>query len=578
MIKKIILISLCLFLFIFNISTVHAGDVSVQNINITDSSQNGSNSSQNGSNSSQNSSNSSQNNGKYIDWIQYDAQDGSKRKLQYRYKRSITTNTDYNMAIYNPEGNNNAIKAGTWAGVNIKEIQSASWSVSGFEYQEIKKAYTCYYKEAGHWKNCRPYTRPKNSSCNKLTLGCYETIRPGDPRYVYNNDHCDWDSGRAVPHTSNPQPYYDDYKCPSTYNGLPLDTSKNPDVKEVTEDISEPAENKKDEAYKSAHSAAVGAVGSPLGKVKILDGNNLPNQQKDYQYIYINGQLVNTIDSGIGPSGSVIKIYEYKPSNICINVKTGVVSYNRECQTEEEARVDNYNYSGTNFWQYFSPLNIKSGTDFSLIVKNNAERKLSANECHSVMENYKNTYQNYIVTLKSEVLKGDYCKNGNCNKLNTGNGSDWEKVSSGCYFTTIVNIPVVQKYYYEEIKKDTTKFNGYNFYYRSIDINNPFPTTPTVNSVWYEWHNSTNKTPDLKKSFDTKTYSIAVNNKLADTIRAYNINNPYPDFSKISTSGKSKFLQNIGVESLIHQKEYKLGEGTKTCVKNGTVSIGSDCS
>ena len=576
MIKKIILISLCLFLFIFNITTVHAvGGVSEQNINITDSSQNGSNSSQNGSNSSQN-------NGKYIDWIQYYAQDGSKRKLQYRYKRSITTNTDYNMAIYNPEGNNNAIKAGTWAGVNIKEVQSASWSVSGFEYQEIKKVYTCYYKKEAS-KDCNCYQDGLTGSTNKND--CHgaafcmvpKWVCPGNPGYKEWRG-CTTIQGSTDTKTSDPQPYYDDYKCPSTYNGLPLDTSKKPDVKEVTEDISEPAENKKDEAYRSAHSAAVGAVGSPLGKVKILDGNNLPSQQKDYQYIYINGQLVNTIDSGVGPSGSVAKIYEYKPSNICINVKTGIVSYNRDCQTEEEARIDNYNYSGTNFWQYFSPLNIKSGKDFSLIVQNNAERKLSANECHSVMDNYKNTYQNYIVTLKSEVLKGDYCKNGNCNKLNTGNGSDWEKVSSGCYFTTIVNIPVVQKYYYEEIKKDTTKFNGYNFYYRSIDINNPFPTTPTVNSVWYEWYNSSNKTPDLKKSFDTKTYSIAVNNKLADTIRAYNINNPYPDFSKISIRGKSKFLENIGVESLVHQKEYKLGEGTKTCVKNGTVSIGSDCS
>ena len=42
--------------------------------------------------------------------------------------------------------------------------------------------------------------------------------------------------------------------------------------------------------------------------------------------------------------------------------------------------------------------------------------------------------------------------------------------------------------------------------------------------------------------------------------------------------GKSEFLRSIGVNSLTNDKYYKLGGGSKTCIKDKKVSIGSDCS
>ena len=334
--------------------------------------------------------------------------------------------------------------------------------------------------------------------------------------------------------------------------------------------------SKTQEIYTLAHNSAAGMVGAPFSKLQIITDEL--NEKNEHKTETILGSLVSTSDSGVGRSGTVTKTYSYKPSSICINLKTGKVIYNKECKQDEEVKINPYVSEGIEYWQYFSPLDTKSSTSLNLTIKKNDARVLSKKECHSVMNKYKNQYQNYMVSINNKALNGDYCKNGNCNNLNTGSGSDWQEVSKGCYFSTVLNFDVVQKYYYEEMKNNELKFNGYNLYYRPININNPFPTTPTEDSVWYEWFNSTSKTPNLKDSFNEVTYSVAVPNKLADTIRAYNVNNPYPSFDKLSLNGTSSFLQSIGVVSLTGDKVNKLGEGTKTCIKNGTVSIGSDCS
>ena len=493
-------------------------------------------------------------NGQYSQWIYFNK---GNKKIKYRYSVEYNSNTNYNIRNNSPYGD--TIKAGTWMGINIHEIQSATWKVKGIEYKEIKKVYTCSIQA------------PTNEICHCYWAYDPKALRvvqvcPGSPNYN-KTGHCTWQSNTIDIIKDEEHDYYDPSPCPAG------SIEKFDDKKEVD---TEADDEKDQEVFDLARNRTLGMVGAPLSKLQIItDELDEKNERKTETIL---GQLVSSSDSGAGKSGTVTRTYSYKPNNICINLKTGKVRYNKECKQDEEVKLNPYIYDGIEYWQYFSPLDTKSGTNFSLIIKNNVDRKLSDKECHSIMNNYKSQYQNYIVSINNKTLKGDYCKNGNCNNLNTGSGSDWQEVSKGCYFSTVLNFDVVQKYYFEEMKNNELKFNGYNLYYRPININNPFPTTPTENSIWYEWFNSTNKTPNLKDSFNEVTYSVAVPNKLADTIRAYNVNNPYPSFDKLSLNGTSSFLQNIGVVSLTEDKLNKLGEGTKTCIKNGTVSIGSDCS
>lgn len=539
--KKIVLF-LCLAISMLNISKVYGTATTITIIGEDDNSSSGDGPGGNGG---------SGGNGQYSAWTYF--KEDSKR-IKYRYSIQTGSNSNYNINYDSPNGD--TIKAGTWMGISIHEIQSASWNVSDIEYKEIKRVYTCTMQI------------PSKQDCE-----CYMTynymrhiwVCPGEAGY--NEKHCKYTSSSTVDVIKNEEhDYYDSFSCPAGT------TMK---VEEKETDIDDIA-SKTQEVYNLAHNRAASMVGAPFSKLQIITDEL--NEKNEHKTEIILGSLVSSSDSGAEKSGTVTKTYSYKPSSICINLKTGKVRYNKECQQDEEVKINPYKSNGVEYWQYFSPLDTKSGNNFSLAIKKNDARKLSDTECHYLMNNYKDQYHNYIVSINNKILKGDYCKNGNCNNLNTGNGSDWQEVSKGCYFSSILNFDVIQKYYFEEMKNNELKFNGYNLYYRPININNPFPTTPTENSIWYEWFNSTNKTPNLKDSFNEITYSIAVPNKLADTIRTYNVNNPYPSFDKLSLNGKSSFLQSIGAVALVEDNANKLGEGTKTCVKNGTVSIGSDCS
>ena len=533
--RRKILLFLCLTLSILNISKVYADGPTVGG-QTTNANGNGNSGTGDGTGGGTGGTGGS---GQYSPWTYFDE---GKKKYKYRYSVQYGFNTSKIDMYIIPNGDR--IKSGTWVGINIYEVQSASWNVLDTEFKEIKKLYTCTRRH----QTCRKVFKGYDSKGNKI-----EPLICREPWYV--------DEIKDEAHD-----YYEKFSCPKDT----VMTVKEHD--ETTDEVG----SKLTEIYELAHSRAAGMVGTSLSKVQIItDELNEKNEHKTETLL---GNLVSSSDSGAGRSGTVTRTYSYKPSSICMNLKTGKVRYNKECKQDEEVKINPYIYKNTEYWQYFSPLDTKSGTNFSLNIKNNSEGKVNAELCHSVMNNYKDDYQNRIISINNKALNGDYCKNGNCNNLNTGSGSDWQEVSKGCYFSTVLNFDVVQKYYYEEMKNNELKFNGYNLYYRPININNPFPTTPTENSIWYEWFNSTNETPNLKDSFNEVTYSVAVPNKLADTIRAYNVNNPYPSFDKLSLNGTSSFLQSIGVVSLTGDKVNKLGEGTKTCIKNGTVSIGSDCS
>ena len=545
--RRKILLFLCLAISVLNVSKVYAAPLGGGNIIIIGGNENSYEGGGTGGNEG------TGGNGQYSSWTYF--QEGNKR-IKYRYSTQTNADSNYDWKYDNANRDIN-VKAGTWMGIHINEIQSASWNVSHIEFKEIKRVYTCT-KQIPSSRSCPCYYTFKSVRPVKV---CY-----GDAGYN-EKVYCKRTNASTIKLiTDEEHDYYEPFSCP-------IGSTMKVEEKEIdTGDIA----SKTQEIYTLAHNSAAGMVGAPFSKLQIITDEL--DEKNNHKTETILGSLVSTSDSGVGKSGTITKIYRYKPSNICINLKTGKVRYNKECKQDEEVKINPYVSEGIEYWQYFSPLDTKSGTSLSLAIKKNDARVLSNIECHNTMNKYKNQYQNYIVSINNKALNGDYCKNGNCNNLNTSSGSDWQEVSKGCYLSTVVNFDVIQKYYFEEMKNNELKFNGYNLYYRPININNPFPTTPTENSIWYEWFNSTNKTPNLKDSFNEVTYSVAVPNKLADTIRAYNVNNPYPSFDKLSLNGTSSFLQSIGVVSLTEDKVNKLGEGTKTCIKNGTVSIGSDCS
>ena len=115
----------------------------------------------------------------------------------------------------------------------------------------------------------------------------------------------------------------------------------------------------------------------------------------------------------------------------------------------------------------------------------------------------------------------------------------------------------------DDNEKTTVRFNGFNFYYKPIDITDstaPFPNGLPTTSLWQEWHNSQKKEPDLTKSFSKVTY-IAGDIE-ASEVRNYNKNNSYLDWSNMNVDGTSKYIDNEGVIQRNNGiNVYKLGCG-----------------
>lgn len=265
----------------------------------------------------------------------------------------------------------------------------------------------------------------------------------------------------------------------------------------------------------------------------------------------------------------VIKNYAYKLYGTCINVKTGKVKYlkeeNQTCDEDEMSIESKYNTTD-NSWIIFTPLNSKSSD--KLQIKFNAKRKTETKDCLKYYETYK---ENYEYTNHIQPINGTFTKSIEDKKI--------IEIDKGCYETFVFETPITQKFYNEETTKDgEIKFKGFNFYYRQIDINNPFPNGIAEDSYWTELYDAVenviktnngekNENIKLSDSFDTITYEAK--NIDLQQIREYNEElsansidkeNPYTSWSNMNPDGTSNFVKN-NLTLINKTKTFKLGCG-----------------
>ena len=242
-------------------------------------------------------------------------------------------------------------------------------------------------------------------------------------------------------------------------------------------------------------------------------------------------QVVPTYD--YPEDNRIIKRFNYEMYGACVNVKTAKVRYltnsESKCKANEEIKVENYTESfEKRHWHIFVPLNTKTTDEYKIIAKN-TQNKMDDWYCNGILEKYPNIFRTII-----SPATGDY----------TGiNSVDINMIKkNGCIVRATYIIPVLQKFYNEEQEGDKLVFKGYSFYYRPIDIKNPFPNGIAADSYWADWNKQKDKTPDLEKSFNSLTY-VATNIN-ANSVRAYNSENPYTSWSNMNINGKSQFIEN----------------------------------
>lgn len=250
-------------------------------------------------------------------------------------------------------------------------------------------------------------------------------------------------------------------------------------------------------------------------------------------------------------SGSCSVSYD-RIGKTCINVKNAKVRYIKENEKCEEPDEYTITPDKDGYWKYFIPLNANSDEDFIFSLNSNTEQKALSDICQALIEKYDN-YSRWITDSNGNSFIGKNISKNQAKKM----------VSNGCYFKTTAVIPVKQRFYNE--LENGKNFKGFNFYYKPIDIENPFPNGLTNTSIWYDWNESKVKDPDISKSYQEVTY-IGFTSGNENLIRQYNKmqENEYTNWQKMNVNGQSSYInknENIIDRRVDKDSFYALGCG-----------------
>ena len=511
----------------------------------------------------------------FSEWASYNK---DEKKYRYRYKSIWAFNSDINLNAYDLEGkslipyssyidpNEKNLKAGTWIGINATEIKSVSWGLGELQVEEIKKKYKC------------TYTIPGTTYCAKRTsIWTTKTTcdgLKGSFSYAGGYGICSYCSSYKTTEASQ-----DSYEIDGeyAYNETPPKCNSTSHKLESPEEIMVEVTDKKvieiieNKIINHLHGLAVSSVRSPSGILKYkADTNDINTTGKTS----LNGVSVYYSDnySPGKKNGTVRQDFDYSPKNICINVKTSDISYkSSECGTNEMKIENGTIYENSmrkdvSYWRYFIPLNANSKSEFTIDVVKNGDVVFNAKQCASFMETFKtdlnkekDDYRNYIIPAdNTKEFVGDYNQKGT-------KSTDWKILTGntpGCQIAVTIKFPIAQKFYNEQ--EDST-FKGFNFYYKPINVNNPFPNGIPTNSIWTK--KEIDKLTGTNLNKDNITYIANVTN--AKAIRDYknqetnHKKNLYTSWENMHLNGVSDFIENGGfVKRNVSKTDfYKLGCG-----------------
>lgn len=508
----------------------------------------------------------------------------------YEYKETYTCGYKYNITSTNSvtiNGYNINNEKILDKSLKIKEEVLAGTSI-GLEIYETKKvSYEVKYVQVKYKK---VKTCENRSSCSQWVCK-YNCSAKGISHYtreekVNKNDNCEVQ--RSTMHSCIPK------------NGTPQCSNW---TKTCVEDntVLKDANTTKyyDEclkyAVKKAKEAANSTGSNATYSIKIPNSNDKTSNQEPTT---VWGKITkkDTFDTKKDlQKVSGTRTIEYRYSTIpCMNVVTSKVRYVSDegnCKpSDNEIIIKDDEFpkgSGIYHWHYFVPLNSKSDSTVDIkLVKNDQVRnnERSNKECLYVVinnpvsktNNSKTSYLDLIEPV-GKTFKGDYTRTDKkpCKTCN-----DYKIFDKGskCILTSTIKIPIKQQFYKEKKEKSNNKenivFTGFNFYYRSININNPFPNG-TIDDIWREWAESKKKKPDIAKSYTKATY--VVSNIKLNNVRNYNKENTYLNWNGMQANGKSTVItdKNLGTLNRYTKDYYKLGggPGVKFTKKGNVITV-----
>ena len=410
-----------------------------------------------------------------------------------------------------------------------------------------------------------------NPSCYNITLTCVKTVETTSCKDVCKGEEITKPSGvkACIPdgytkecktNESEETKTVTKGKCPKGYTkkSVKCESCNPPAVSSCRKAAADAIDAKIDAEQKKQKKASYQAYR--------LDVNDIEKATPDNKIEVTT--TVTTDESEVLPknknSKSIYKIstqyYMYVMPQACINIKTAQITYRKGgCSSDEEKMSvpqiktqDKKRLIG----QYYIPLNTKTNTKFYYYLQ--GLKQQTKEMCQAYIDKY-STWREELIDQNKQAFKSTTTEQQGKNR-----------VKSGCYFQLEFEFKTKQQFYNEESKK----FEGYAYYYRPIDIYDPFPNGVDKNSLWYKLYDSKNnsiivndinnkkretKLDDAYKTIMYKATDVSTANvaKANETI--------YTSWEGMNKNGTSSFIKNnsfIRREAGYNSKNlYKIGCG-----------------
>ncbi len=280
---------------------------------------------------------------------------------------------------------------------------------------------------------------------------------------------------------------------------------------------------------------------------------------------------ITPTDRNASPISKTLKLkIKYNPQKSCIDGRTGYVRYvkhSEKCSNDELTVNNMYNLDGEAIGKYFIPLNTKTDTAFTYEL--NSKRKQDETLCLNIIDKYSS--ENGGDDRWREMIRPE--KNTRFENYTTASQAKSTIKQNGyCYYGYEISFNIEQQFYTEADDNKVLLFDGYNSFYRPIDVKNPFPNGLNIKSNWYKLYNSTDNTIKvvdanekeniikLNDSFNKVSYIATINN--AYKIRKFNSENKYTSWSDMNKNGSSSFINaDYGLVRSNNDSFYALGCG-----------------
>ncbi len=516
--------------------------------------------------------------------------DDSNSNISYScdYEYSINYSDDVKVYGYNMNGESifdgtiipsEEAKAGTFIGLRIVEVKTVSYTIDSISVTKTTtvpgSGYTCYgYSTTTQICDDNLWATIVNYRLPLLSIRFPRINKTFVPSWCHDQTTYNCISGEKKDN------WYSETNVGCCYANAD-------DV--IPESVTTGTHYTTCENYaKSAAQAAANAV-MAMGPSYELNLHN-PNSGKSV----VKQISANTCNNRIsGTRTSATCNYEYRVNKVCMNTKTAKVEYRQNSCPQGYVEIPDgqtiENGETINYWKYFIPLDAKSNESFQITM---SPKSTSAGEvgseknieiCNRIVDGYTD-FHLYIIKANGE--------NFTLGRPQTA--KNYIK-DHGCKIASTIEIPVSQHFYNEVDNNDNKKFHGYKFYYRPIDVNNPFPNNMDIDnrSYWYEFaekntagevtrdaNNRVSLNINLNSNFSNDNITYKTNGinitAISNANRTYNYNN----WSNMDINGSSNFIENNGSWLLRNNTQYyKLGCGTSNsnwcmCNDNAAGCIG----